>query len=242
MALLRDEGIVLRTYKLGEADRIVVFMTRDNGKVRAVAKGVRKTGSRFGSRLEPLSQVSLLLWRGRSELDIVNQVEVIARHQNIRGDLERINAGLSMLEVVDQITQEAQVDTRTLDTLARALGVLDDLKRDPSMVAPAFFLRILEIEGAGPIVDSCASCGEEHAALVAFDLLEGGALCASCRRGRPLSPDALVLLRRIVGGDLGSVLAGAPPQGAAEVTSLATEAMEVHLDRRLRAARTRSGL
>ena len=129
MALLRDEGIVLRTYKLGEADRIVVFMTRDNGKVRAVAKGVRKTASKFGSRLEPLSQVSLLLWRGRSELDIINQVEVIARHQNIRGDLDRINAGLSMLEVVDQITQEAHVDTRTLDTLARALGVLDDLRR-----------------------------------------------------------------------------------------------------------------
>ena len=242
MALLRDEGIVLRTYKLGEADRIVVFMTRDNGKVRAVAKGVRKTASKFGSRLEPLSQVSLLLWRGRSELDIINQVEVIARHQNIRGDLDRITAGLSMLEVVDQITQEAQVDTRTLDTLARALGVLDDLTRDPAMVAPSFFLRILEIEGAGPIVDACASCGDDQVDLVAFDLMEGGALCASCRRGRPLSQEALALLRRIIGGELGGVLAGPPPPGSNEVTSLATEAMEAHLDRRLKAARTRSGL
>jgi DNA repair protein RecO (recombination protein O) len=242
MALLRDAGIVLRTYKLGEADRIIVLMTREHGKVRAVAKGVRKTGSRFGSRLEPLCHVSLLLWRGRSDLDIVNQVEVIARHQHVRADFDRLSAGLAMLEVVDQVTQEAHVDERTLDTLARALGVLDDTTRDPTMVAPSFFLRMLEIEGAGPIVDACASCGRDDVDLVAFDLLEGGALCGACRRGRPLSGEALVLLRRIIGGDLAGVLAGSPPPGAAEVASLATEAMEAHLDRRLRAVRTRTSL
>jgi DNA repair protein RecO (recombination protein O) len=106
MTVLRDEGVILRTYKLGEADRIVVAMTRHHGKVRAVAKGVRKTASKFGSRLEPLTFVSLMLWRGRSDLDIVNQAEVVERYWHVREDLDRMNAGLSMLEVVDQVTQE----------------------------------------------------------------------------------------------------------------------------------------
>ncbi len=76
VSLFRDKGVVLRTYRLGEADRIVVFLTERHGKVRAVAKGVRKTTSKFGARLEPLTHVDLLLWQGRSDLDIVNQVEV----------------------------------------------------------------------------------------------------------------------------------------------------------------------
>lgn len=242
MTVLRDEGVILRTYKLGEADRIVVAMTRHHGKVRAVAKGVRKTASKFGSRLEPLTFVSLMLWRGRSDLDIVNQAEVVERYWHVREDLDRMNAGLSMLEVVDQVTQENHADERTLDTLTRALRVLDDTSRDATLVAPAFFLRMLEIEGAGPIVDSCASCGRDDVELVAFDLVEGGTLCRSCRRGRPLSPEGLELLRRIVGGDLAGVLAGAPPAGAVEVEELATTAMESHLDRRLRAARTSAGI
>ena len=91
MAQLRDDGVILRTYRLGEADRIVVAMTRHHGKVRAVAKGVRKTTSKFGSRLEPLTYVSLLLWRGRSDLDIVNQAEVIERYWNIREDYTRMS-------------------------------------------------------------------------------------------------------------------------------------------------------
>ena len=242
MSQFRDEGVIIRTYRLGEADRIIVALTKEHGKVRAVAKGVRKTGSKFGSRLEPLTNVSLMLWRGRSDLDIVNQVEVIERYWNIREDLTRMSAGLSMLEVIDQVTQEGQPDVRVLETLTRALRVLDDPTRDPTLVAPSFFFRMLELEGAGPIVDVCASCGEDRLDIVAFDLLEGGVLCRSCRRGRSISPDALLLLRRIVGGDLGGVLAGAPPQGAEELEALATEVMEVHLDRRLKAVRSAAGI
>jgi DNA repair protein RecO (recombination protein O) len=93
----RDEGVVLRTYQLGEADRIVVLMTKSHGKVRAVAKGVRKTGSRFGSRLEPLTHVQVLFWQGRSSLATINQVDVIRRFWSIRDDLDRLSAGLSML-------------------------------------------------------------------------------------------------------------------------------------------------
>ena len=143
MSLLRDEGVILRSYKLGEADRIIVAMTKEHGKVRAVAKGVRKTGSKFGSRLEPMTYVSLILWRGRSDLDIVNQVEVIERYWAVREDLERLTAGFSMLEVVDQVTQEGSADPRTLETLVRALRVLDDRGRSVDLVAPSFFFRML---------------------------------------------------------------------------------------------------
>lgn len=237
----RDVGVVLRTYQLGEADRIVVLMTKAHGKVRAVAKGVRKTGSRFGSRLEPLTHVQILFWQGRSSLATINQVDVIERFWSIRDDLDRLNAGLSMLEVVDQISQEGHADPRVVDTLVRALRVLDDADRQHPMVAPAFFLRILDLEGASPVLDSCASCGAEGP-FVAFDMSLGGVLCTSCRRGRPLSGEALVLMQRILGGDLAAVLAGSPPEGASEVATVATEAMEAHLDRRLRATRTTAGL
>ena len=87
VSLFRDTGVVLRTYRLGEADRIIVLMTEQHGKVRAVAKGVRRTSSKFGARLEPLTHVDLLLWQGRGDLDIVNQVEVIETFRAVREDL-----------------------------------------------------------------------------------------------------------------------------------------------------------
>ena len=240
MTLFRDSGVVLRTYRLGEADRIVVFLTEHHGKVRAVAKGIRRTASKFGARLEPLTNVALLLWQGRSDLDIVNQVEVIDHFRQIRDDLDRVTRGLSLLEVADQVAQERHPDPRLYQMLVGALRALADPDRDPTLVAPAFFLKALVAEGAGPVLDGCASCG--HAAddveLVAFDMTEGGALCRQCRRGRPVSPDAFDLLRRILGGSLGAVLAGPPPTCADEVTALATEAMEAHLDRRLRTVRS----
>ncbi|MEY2435727.1 MAG: repair protein RecO, partial [Acidimicrobiaceae bacterium] len=105
MALYRDEGIVLRTYKLGEADRIVVLFGLSRGKVRAVAKGVRKTRSRFGSRLEPMSHVALQLYEGR-ELDTITQVDSIDHFRAIRDDLDRITRASAMLESVDHMSQE----------------------------------------------------------------------------------------------------------------------------------------
>jgi DNA repair protein RecO (recombination protein O) len=244
MSLFRDTGVVLRTYRLGEADRIVVFLTEQHGKVRAVAKGVRRTTSKFGARLEPLTHVDLLLWQGRSDLDIVNQVEVIDTFRGVREDLARVAKGIALLEVTDQMAQERHPDQRLYAMLVGALRTLSDPATDPLLVAPSFFLKALVLEGAAPVLDVCASCGEPEGAveLVAFDLVEGGTLCRRCRRGRPLSVPALALLRRILGGDLAAVLAGPPPEGADEVAELATEAMEVHLDRRIRAMRSAVGL
>ncbi len=239
MTLFRDRGVVLRTIRLGEADRIVTLVTEQHGKVRAVAKGVRRTTSKFGSRLEPLSHVALLGWQGRGDLDIINQVEVLDTHRVVREDLDRMSAAMVMLEVVDQVAQERHSNPRLYEMLVGGIAALSE--RNSPMVAPAFLLKVLVLEGAAPVLDVCVSCGEEDAsALVAFDLVEGGVLCRGCRRGRPLSPDGLVLLRRTLGGDLAAVLNEGRSPATDEVTALATEAMEAHLDRRLRSVRTGS--
>jgi DNA repair protein RecO (recombination protein O) len=244
VSLVRDRGVALRSYRLGEADRIVVFMTEHHGKVRAVAKGVRRTTSKFGARLEPLTHVDLLLWQGRSDLDIVNQVEVLDTYRAVREDLHRMPAGMAMLEVTDQMAQERHPDPRLYAMLVGALAALARHEGDPALVAPSFFLKALVLEGAGPVLDECAACGEPEGVveLVAFDLTAGGALCRAHRSGRSVSADGLDLMRRILGGNLAAVLAGDPPPGGEEVVELATGAMETHLDRRIRSMRSTVGL
>jgi DNA repair protein RecO (recombination protein O) len=241
MTLFRDRGMVLRTIRLGEADRIVTLMTEEHGKVRAVAKGVRRTTSKFGSRLEPLSHVALLGWQGRGDLDTINQVEVIDTFRPVREDLDRMSAAMSMLEVVDQIGQERHGNPELYGMLVGAIGVLSE--RNSPMVAPAFFLKVLALEGSAPVLDVCVSCGQDDAGqLVAFDPVEGGVLCRACRRGRSLSTGGLDLLRRTLGGGLAGVLSEPRSPVTDEVTALATEAMEAHLDRRLRSVRSTAGL
>lgn len=233
MTLYRDEGVVLRTMRLGEADRIVTMMTKGHGKVRAVAKGVRRTTSKFGARLEPLSHVALMCWQGR-ELDIVNQAEVIESFRVVREDLDRMSKGFTLLEVVDQISQEHHPAPRLYDMLLGALRALAE--DDSAMLLPAFLLKALAFDGSSPVVDRCVSCGATDG-LVAFDLVEGGVLCRSCRRGRSVSPEAIGALRAVLGGGLAEALRTPGGPLVDEVGALATEAMEVHLDRRLRSVR-----
>jgi len=231
----RDEGIVLRTYKLGEADRIVVVLTKARGKVRAVAKGVRKTKSKFGSRLEPMSHCVLQFYEGR-ELDLVTQAETIDNFRAVREDLDRIGRGVSMLEVADQLAQEGEVNPQLYRML---LGALRTLESSASpLVTPAFYWKVLALEGYRPEVDACVQCGADDTPLVAFDLESGGLLCRVCRRGTPVSAEAVVMMRQILGGGLNDALAaGEAPDAAGvvhEVDQLATRAVEHHLERRLR--------
>ncbi|MDH4170074.1 MAG: DNA repair protein RecO [Acidimicrobiia bacterium] len=231
MALYRDQGVILRTWKLGEADRILNILTRGNGKVRAVAKGVRKTRSKFGARLEPSSHVQLQLYGTRGDLDIVTQVESIDRFPDLRDDFDRFGRASAMLEAVDQLAQEREVNEALYLMLVRALRTLSDL--DSPLVVAGFFWKVLALEGFEPFLDACVSCHQEGP-LVAFDLDTGGALCTACRRGRALSPAALELLQLILGGQLGEALARPTTAATAEVDHLATDAMEHHLERRLR--------
>jgi len=229
--LYRDEGVVLRTYRLGEADRIIVLLTAGRGKVRAVAKGVRKTSSRFGSRLEPTTHVTLQLYEGRS-LDTVTQVEALDTFVAVRGDLDRLSRATTLLEVCDQVAQEGEPNLRLLQMLVGALRALE--ARDSALLVPAFFLKLLAAEGTEPMLDACALCGTADR-LSAFDHAQGGILCRSHRGGgHPVSAAALDLCRRILGGGLGTALAEPASAVTAEVDFLATRALEVSLERHLR--------
>ena len=229
----RDVGIALRTVKLGEADRIVTFVTQGHGKVRAVAKGVRKTKSRLGARVEPPTHVALQLWEGR-ELDVVTGAEALDHFKPVRTDLDRLTRATALLEAVDAVVQEREEDPRLYAMLLGALRVL--AAQEAPLLVPAFYWKLLAQQGVGPVVDACAHCGEA-AELVSFDVAEGGALCRSCRSGVRVSGDAIRLLRRILGGELVAVLAEPASPAGFEVEALATTALEAHLERRLRSVR-----
>jgi DNA repair protein RecO (recombination protein O) len=230
VSLYRDLAVVLRTHKLGEADRIVVLLTAEHGKVRAVAKGIRKTKSRFGGRLEPLNHVSLLLYRGR-ELDIVSQAETMESCRPLIDDLDRLTQGLALLEAVDRLTPDREPVPHLYRMLVGALRTL--AVRPSPLVVPAFFWKVLAAEGLRPELDICVRCGAVEP-LVAFDLEEGGVLCRGCRQGSAISPDAVALLRQILGGELNAALAVQQAPASHEVSVLATRAMEHHLERGLR--------
>jgi DNA repair protein RecO (recombination protein O) len=238
--LYRDEGVVLRAIKLGEADRILTIFTQGHGKVRAVAKGIRKTTSKFGARLEPTSRVAVQCYRGR-ELDIVTQAETVDAYRTLREDYSLLTRAIPMLEAVDQVAQEREPNYALYRMLTGALHTLAQT-RNP-LVTPAFFWKLLSLEGFHPMLDACARCGEgdaatangEHA-LMAFDLAEGGTICRACARGggRTVTPEGLALLRRVLGGGLGGVLAEEPGPAAHEIEHLGVRALEHHVERRMR--------
>lgn len=238
MSLYRDHAVVLRTYRLGEADRIIVLLTRGRGKVRAVAKGVRRTKSKFGSRLEPGSYIQVQLHEGRGELQIVTQAETVDSYRNTRSDLDRLSQASSLLEAVDQVAQEGEPAPRLHDMLVGGLRTIDDM--GPPMLVAAFFLKLLAAEGVAPELEVCVECGEPagHGGSPMLMAIEAGGLrCASCGGGRRISDDALMLSRAVLGGGLRSVLdlPGGPLVN--EVESFATTALEAHLERRLRSVR-----
>jgi DNA repair protein RecO (recombination protein O) len=242
--LYRDEGVVLRAIKLGEADRIVTIFTQGHGKVRAVAKGIRKTTSKFGARLEPTTRVALQCYKGR-DLDIVTQAETLESNRVLREEYALLTRAIPMLEAVDQVAQDREANPALYRMLTGALRALA-ITHNP-LVTPAFFWKLLSLEGFHPMLDNCARCGlsaeNEHEGdeggeheLVAFDLIEGGTVCRACARGggRPMTPEGLGLLRRVLGGGLNGALAETPGPAAHEVEQLGIRALEHHVERRMR--------
>jgi DNA repair protein RecO (recombination protein O) len=230
MPLYHERGVVLRTHKLGEADRIVTLLTRAHGKVRAVAKGVRKTKSRFGGRLEPPCHVDLLLYEGR-ELDIVSQADTLDHFRIIRDDLDRLGRAVAMLEASDQLALERQPNPQLYDMLVGALRTLS--RQDTPLVVAGFFLKVLALEGFGPQMDACVMCGSSGP-LVAWAIEEGGLRCAAHRQGPAVSSEAVAVLQAMLGGRLGTALNETRAPVVSEVDHLATRALEHHLERRLR--------
>lgn len=232
--LYRDQGVVLRSIKLGEADRIVSLMSQGHGKVRAVAKGIRKTGSKFGARLEPASHVAFQCYRGR-ELDIVTQVETIDANRALREHYGCLTHAVSMLEAVDQVALEREANPALYRMLERALRTLAE--RPSPAVSTAFFWKLLSLEGFHPVVDRCARCGGDGP-FPAWDLGEGGVLCGTCvLGGRPIRSESAAVIARIVGGGLTGVLADPPDDRVlGEVERLAIATLEYHSERRLKSA------
>jgi DNA repair protein RecO (recombination protein O) len=226
---------VLRTIKLGETDRIVTIFTQGRGKVRAVAKGVRRPGSRFGARLEPTTHLALQCYEGR-ELDVVTQVETIDANRALREHYGCLTHAVSMLEAVDQVAQERAPNYALYRML---VGALRTLAATPSpVVTPAFFWKLLSLEGFHPILDACARCGADGP-FPGFDFGEGGVLCEPCAHagGRRVRPATVEVLLQMLGGELRYLIAS-PPDSPVLVESerLAVGALEYHCERRLRSA------
>jgi DNA repair protein RecO (recombination protein O) len=194
MPLYREQGIVLRTYKLGETDRIVNVLTPGRGKVRAVAKGVRRPGSRIGGRLEPFSHVDLQLYEGRN-LDIVNQVELITSFDDVRTDFALSACGSTMAEAADRVAQEAEGSNRLFLLLLDGLRALTRFPGQPALLLDAFLFRLASVAGYHPYLEACAECGAPGRHGV-FAIAVGGSLCEGCAppHSRALDPGVIDLL------------------------------------------------
>jgi DNA repair protein RecO (recombination protein O) len=232
----KEQGVVLRSIKLGEADKIVTIMTQGSGKVRAVAKGIRKTTSRFGARLEPFTHVSLMLYRGRGQLDTVTQAEIIAPHMAIRRDLALFAAGETMLEAVDKVAEEHERNVRLVLLLLAGLRSLEARPPDPAAVAESFMLKLLSLSGFHPSLTACAVCGAVDPQL--FDAGQGGAVCAACAESGsgPVSAAALGFLSELAVADLAvaGAIVEADPRVRRESRGLLYGFAEYHLERRMK--------
>src|SRR6059058_880453 len=188
----KTEAVVLRSFRLGEADRVLHLYTLERGRIGAVAKGIRKTKSRFGARLEPLSHVELMLHQGSGELQTVTGVELIRSHRETREEQYRLGVGLLGAEAMLRLFTEQETNTRAFQALTRFLDLLDDL--EPANARPAldplalsFQLKLLWLSGYLPHLTGCADCGSETEMLVGYSAKAGGAVCRGC------STDALAL-------------------------------------------------
>jgi DNA repair protein RecO (recombination protein O) len=197
----RDEAVVLRTHKLGEADRILTLLTRRHGKVRAVAKGVRRTGSKFGSRLEPFMVADLQLYEGRS-LDVVTQAESLGAYGiEITQDYSSYTAANAMVEAADKLT-EAEGSLQQYLLLVGALRSLARAEHGAGLTLDSYLLRALALAGWAPSFQDCARCGKvgEHTAVV---VQLGGVVCdADAPPGTPrIAPSTVALLGALLAGD-----------------------------------------
>ena len=235
MPLYRDEGIVLRTQKLGEADRIITILTRRNGRIRAVARGVRKTSSRIGARLEPFNHVDVQLYEGKS-LDNVSQVETIDPiGGKIAGDYAKWTAGTVMLETAERLTSEEREPTvQQYALLVSGLRSMAGDEHAPTLILDAYLLRSLAVAGFSPSFDECARCGQPgpHKA---FNIQAGGMMCPACRPpgSAAPSPMTVALLGALLSGDWDTADQAAQRERT-EASGLVAAFLQWHIERGLR--------
>ena len=236
----KTEAVVLRSFRLGEADRVLHLYTRERGRIGAVAKGVRKTKSRFGGRLEPLSHVDLMLHQGGGELQTVTGAELVRSHREAREDVYRLGVGLVGAEAMLRLFPEQEANERAFRALVRFLDVLDALTpvKRPASLDPlvlSFQLKLLWLSGYLPHVTSCAECGAETG-LAGYSPTAGGAVCETCANGAlPLSRDGLLGIEGLLQRPLADAFeAGLTDRGAREALGVITASYEYHGGFRLR--------
>ena len=235
------EAVVLRSLRLGEADRIVHLYTRERGRIGAVAKGIRKTKSRFGARLEPLSHVALQLHQGSGELQTVTGVDLVRAHNEVREDSYRLNVGLIGAEAMLRLFTEQERNERAFIALTRFLDALEEAGPSASRpaldpLALAFQLKLLWLSGYLPHLTSCAECGADDVALVGYSPQAGGAVCRACGTAAiPLSAAGIEGIEELLGKPLakaGGV--GLSKRAARDALGVVTASYEYHGGFRLR--------
>jgi DNA repair protein RecO (recombination protein O) len=230
----KTDAIVLRSIRYGEADRVLHLYTPDHGRLGAIAKGVRRTKSRMGGRLEPLSRVRLVLHQGRGELCTVSQVDTLNPYASLRDRRASLERATQACESVLRLFDSSESNHPAYNLLCNELGLLDASPEAAGRSqALAFRLKLLLAAGFAPELAACASCGEgEH--LGAFSPSAGGVVCAGCEAGSfPLGEEA----HRFLVTALGRPLAEAPPApepALAQADRAIAETLEYHAHVRLR--------
>jgi DNA repair protein RecO (recombination protein O) len=218
---LKTEAVVLRSIRFSEADCVLHLYTLERGRLGAIAKGVRKTRSRFGARLEPMSQVDLLLHEGRGELALVRGAQLVHSHERSRSDAYRFAAGHIGLEAMLRLFVEQEAQPSAFHALTRFLDLLDGVEEglpaQPALdpLTLSFQLKLLWLSGYLPHLVGCSVCGEDGKPLVGFSARAGGAVCAECDAGAlPLSEAGFLAIRTLLERPMADAReAGLGPEG-----------------------------
>ncbi len=226
---------MLRTQKLGEADRIITLLTREHGRVRGVAKGVRRTKSKFGARLEPGSHIDIQLYTGRT-FDTVTQVESIFNYgEALTDDYSRWTIAGAILEAAERFTShEHEPALQEFKLVTGAMKALADNKYEASMILDAYLLRSLAVGGYAPSLVNCSKCDAPGPHRY-FSLVGGGSVCADCRPSASATPapETLKLMSDLISGDWESAMES-ELRNRREANGLIAAYLQWHLERGLR--------
>ena len=235
----KSDAVVLRSIRYAEADRILHLYTSERGRIGAIAKGVRRTMSRFGGRLEPLGHVELMLHQGSGELHTVTGVELVRSHHEIREDPYRLAVGLVGAEAMLRLFTEQEGNERAFGALTRFLDLLDEapaaVRPDLDALGLSFQLKLLWLSGYLPHVGSCAECGADGP-LAGYSARAGGTVCEGCSAGAlVLSPEGLAGMEALLRSPLAEAgTVGLDERGARDVLAVVTASYEEHGGFRLR--------
>ena len=237
MPLYRETAVVLRTQKLGEADRIITMFTRGRGVLRAAAKGVRRTSSKFGARLEPFMVADLQCFEGRT-LDTITQAETLGAYgPKITEDYDRFRAASVVAETAERLG-EGDPSPEQFALLVGALRTLAAASIAPGLVRDGYLLRAMSLAGWTPGLEACVRCGSEPAADTThrfFAVQLGGVVCDECRTpGIPkLDSETVVLMRALLAGDWDHATA-ASQRATDQAAGIVAAYTQWHLERGLR--------